>query len=375
MPGKIKPNVEAFARIKVVGVGNSGVNAVNHMVNSKLKGVEFIAIDTDAQKLHHSMASKKIHIGKNLTRGLGGGMNPEIGRQAAEETKESIQETIKGADMVFVACGFGGGTGTGAAAIVAKIAKDQGILTIAVVTKPFSFEGTQRMRLAEGGLVDLKEAVDAMIVIPNDRILGVIEKETSFTNAFKMCNEILRYAVEGISDLITMPGIVNVDFADVRAIMQDAGSALMGIGSAEGENRAEAAAKMAINSPLLDLSIDGAKGVLFAISGGENMTMLEIQEAANIITDSIDSEAKVIFGAINDDRLKKGEIKVTVIASGFPEGKGMKKPSLFSSPQQQERQDESDKKMNSAREDSSEKQERAEDQWDAVPAFLRRKRS
>lgn len=370
MPGKIKPNVEAFARIKVVGVGNSGVNAVNHMVNSKLKGVEFIAIDTDAQKLHHSLASKKIHIGKNLTRGLGGGMNPDIGRQAAEETKESIQETIKGADMVFVACGFGGGTGTGAAAIVAKIAKDQGILTIAVVTKPFSFEGAQRMRLAEGGLVDLKEAVDAMIVIPNDRILGVIEKETSFTDAFKMCNEILRYAVEGISDLITMPGIVNVDFADVRAIMQDAGSALMGIGSADGENRAENAAKMAINSPLLDLSIDGAKGVLFAISGGENMTMLEIQEAANIITDSIDGEAKVIFGAINDDRLKKGEIKVTVIASGFPEGKGAKKPSLFSSSQDREKKDEADKKQ--AQEASPEKKE--EDQWDAVPAFLRRKR-
>jgi len=372
MPGKIKPNVEAFARIKVVGVGNSGVNAVNHMVNSKLKGVEFIAIDTDAQKLHHSLASKKIHIGKNLTRGLGGGMNPEVGRQAAEETKESIQETIKGADMVFVACGFGGGTGTGAAAIVAKIAKDQGILTIAVVTKPFSFEGAQRMRLAEGGLVDLKEAVDAMIVIPNDRILGVIEKETSFTDAFKMCNEILRYAVEGISDLITMPGIVNVDFADVKAIMKDAGSALMGIGSAEGENRAETAAKMAINSPLLDLSIDGAKGVLFAISGGENMTMLEIQEAANIITDSIDSDAKVIFGAINDDRLKKGEIKVTVIASGFPEGKGAKKLSLFSSQQQQEKQEESDKKAVSSQENPSEKQE--DGQWDAVPAFLRRKR-
>jgi len=222
---------------------------------------------------------------------------------------------------------------------VAKIAKEQGILTIAVVTKPFSFEGAQRMRLAEGGMVDLKDAVDAMIVIPNDRILGIVEKETTFTDAFRMCDEVLRQAVEGISDLITMPGIINVDFSDVKAVMESAGSAPMGIGFAEGENRAESAAKMAINSPLLDLSIDGAKGVLFAISGGENMTMSEIQEAANIITDSIDGEAKVIFGAINDDRLKKNQIKVTVIASGFPEGKNTRKPSLFSSAPQQEKQE------------------------------------
>lgn len=371
MAGRVQPNVEAFARIKVLGVGNSGANSVNHMVRSKPKGVEFIAIDTDAQKLHHSMASKKIHIGKNLTRGLGGGMNPEIGRQAAEETKESIQEMVKGADMIFITCGFGGATGTGAAPIVAKIAKEQNILTIAVVTKPFSFEGAQRMRIAEGGMVDLKEAVDAMIVIPNDRILGIVEKETTFIDAFRMCDEVLKQAVEGISDLITMPGIINVDFADVKAVMQNAGSALMGIGSGEGENRAEEAAKMAINSPLLDLSIDGAKGVLFAISGGENMTMIEIQEAANIITDSIDNEAKVIFGAIHDDRLKKDEIKVTVIASGFPEGKNMKKPSLFSSSQQQEKQ-EPVKRAEFPKEKTDEEKE--ESQWDSVPAFLRRKK-
>ena len=371
MAGRVQPNVEAFARIKVLGVGNSGTNSVNHMVRSKPKGVEFIAIDTDAQKLHHSTASKKIHIGKNLTRGLGGGMNPEIGRQAAEETKESIQETVKGADMIFITCGFGGATGTGATPIVAKIAKEQGTLTIAVVTKPFSFEGAQRMRIAEGGMVDLREAVDAMIVIPNDRILGIVGKETTFIEAFRMCDEVLKQAVEGISDLITMPGIINVDFADVKAVMQNAGSALMGIGSAEGENRAEEAAKMAINSPLLDLSIDGAKGVLFAISGGENMTMIEIQEAANIITDSIDSEAKVIFGAIHDDRLKKDEIKVTVIASGFPESKNIKKPSLFSSSSQQEKQ-EPVKRNESAKEKSEEEKE--ENQWDSVPAFLRRKK-
>jgi len=373
MPGRVQPNVESFARIKVVGVGNSGANAVNHMVNSKLKGVEFIAVDTDAQKLHHSLASKKIHIGKNLTRGLGGGMNPEIGRQAAEETKEAIQETIKGADMVFVACGFGGGTGTGAAPIVAKIAKDQGILTIAVVTKPFTFEGAQRMRLSDGGLVDLKESVDAMIVIPNDRILGVIEKETSFTDAFRICNEILRQAVEGISDLITMPGIVNVDFADVRAIMQNAGTALMGIGSASGEKRAEEAATMAINSPLLDVSIDGAKGVLFAISGGPDMTMLEVQEAANVITNSIDGEAKVIFGAIHDDRLKKDELKVTVIATGFGDGKSNKKPSLFTPASQQEQSNENIKDEIITKTPKNGDNEE-ESQWDAVPAFLRRKK-
>jgi cell division protein FtsZ len=280
---RINPDIEAFARIKVLGIGNSGTNSVNHMVRSKVKGVEFIAIDTDAQKLHHSLASKKIHIGKNLTRGLGGGMDPEIGKKAAEETKEAIQETIKGADMVFIACGLGGGTATGAAPIVAKIAKEQEILTIAVVTKPFSFEGAQRGHIAEDGLINLKEAVDAMIVIPNDRLLGLVDKETTFLSAFQMCDDVLRQAVEGISDLITMPGIINVDFADVRTVMQNAGSALMGIGWAQGENRAEQAAKMAINSPLLDLSIEGAKGVLFAICGGEDMTMLEIQNAANKI--------------------------------------------------------------------------------------------
>jgi cell division protein FtsZ len=368
---RINPEIEAFARIKLIGIGNSGTNSVNHMVRSKVKSVEFIAIDTDAQKLHHSLASKKIHIGKNLTRGLGGGMNPEIGKRSAEETKEAIQETIKGADMIFIACGFGGGTATGAAPVVAKIAKEQGILTIAVVTKPFSFEGAYRNRLAELGLINLKDAVDAMIVIPNDRILGVIEKETTFLSAFQLCDDVLRQAVEGISDLITTPGIINVDFADVKAIMQNAGSALMGIGYGLGENRAEDAAKMAVNSPLLDISIDGAKGVLFAISGGEDMTMSEIQSAANIITNSIDPEAKVIFGAIKDDRLKKGEIRVTVIASAFPEGKGGRKSgSIFqNTPAIRAGQEEEKEKEIKENDDKAEIESA-----NSIPAFLRRKK-
>jgi cell division protein FtsZ len=317
---KINPEIETFARIKVIGVGGSGKNAINHMINCKVKGVDFIVMNTDAQDLHQSLAPKKMHIGKNLTRGLGAGMNPEVGRKAAEETIEEIQGIVKGSDMVFITCGLGGGTGTGAAPIIAKTAKDQGSLTVAVVTKPFMFEGAQRMRLANEGLEALRKEVDAIIVIPNDRLLSIIDKNTTCASAFATCDEILRQAVEGISDLITIPGIINVDFADIKAVMQNAGSALMGIGSAIGEKRAEEAAKNAINSPLLDISILGARGVLFAIAGGEDMTMFEIQEAAAIITESIDKEARVIFGAIRDDKLKKNEIKITVIASGFPEG-------------------------------------------------------
>lgn len=316
---KINPEIEAFARIKVVGVGGSGSNAINHMIDSKVKGVEFIAMNTDAQHLHRSPADKKIHIGKNLTRGLGTGMDPEIGRRAAEESMEDIQNVIKGADMVFVTAGMGGGTGTGAAPVIAKIAKDQGALTVAIVTKPFFFEGKQRGAIAERGIEELRKEVDAVIAIPNDRLMNVITKDTTCSSAFAMCDEILRQAVEGLSNTVTMPGIINVDFADIRTIMQNAGSALMGIGSASGENRAIEAAKAAINSPLLDISIDGARGVLFTIAGGSDMTMFEIQDAAKLITEAIDSEAKVIFGAIYDDKLKKNEIKITVIATGFPE--------------------------------------------------------
>jgi cell division protein FtsZ len=315
---QLQPEVEAFARIRVIGCGGSGSNAVNHMVESKVRGVDFVAVNTDAQDLHHSLAKKKIHIGKNLTRGLGTGMNPELGKRAAEETKEEIQQTIKGSDMVFIACGEGGGTGTGSAPVVAKIAKDMGALTVGVVTKPFSFEGAQRMRLAEQGIEDLRKEVDALIIIPNDRLLATVAKETTLKQAFAMCDDILKQAVEGISDLITHPGIINVDFADIRAVMENAGSALMGIGVASGENRAQVAARAAVSSPLLELSINGAKGVLFAIAGGDDLGMIEVHEAAKVITESVDPNAKIIFGAIKDEKLKKNDVRVTVIATGFP---------------------------------------------------------
>ncbi len=316
---QVKPEVEAFARIRVIGVGGSGKNAINHMINSKVQGVDFIVVNTDAQDLHHSKAKKKIHIGKNLTRGLGTGMNPELGRRAAEETKEEIHEAIKGSDMVFVTGGMGGGTGTGAAPVVAQIARESGALTIGIVTKPFGFEGQQRARLAREGAENLKKEVDALIMIPNDRLLAAVQKDTGIKNAFEMCDDILKQAVEGISDLITTPGIINVDFADIRAVMESAGSALMGMGIAAGENRAAKAAQEAIQSPLLDVSISGATGVLFAIAGGDDLSMLEVQEAANTITESVDPDARIIFGAISDDTLKKGQVKITVIATGFPE--------------------------------------------------------
>jgi cell division protein FtsZ len=316
---QIKTDVESFARIRVIGIGGSGGNAVNHMVSSKVKGVEFIAINSDAQDLHHSSAKKKIHIGKNLTRGLGAGGNPTMGQKAAEETREEIANALKGSDMIFITGGMGGGTGTGASPVVARIARESGALTVGVVTKPFLFEGQERMRLALQGIEELKKEVDALITIPNDRLLAIVDKETSVSNAFEQCDDVLKQAVEGISDLITMPGIINVDFADIRSVMENAGSALMGVGISTGEKRAEEAALAAINSPLLEVSITGAKGVLFAIAGGEDLAMLEVQDAARVITESIDSHAKVIFGAVKDDKLKKNEIKVTVIATGFPE--------------------------------------------------------
>jgi cell division protein FtsZ len=319
---QIKSDVESFARIRVVGAGGSGNNAVNYMVGAKVKGVEFIAINSDAQDLHHSLAKKKIHIGKNLTRGLGAGGNPDMGRRAAEETREEINNAIKGSDMIFITCGMGGGTGTGAAPVIAKIARDSGALTVGVVTKPFLFEGQERMRLALQGIEELKKEVDALIIIPNDRLLAIVDKETTVQNAFQQCDNVLKQAVEGISDLITMPGIINVDFADIRSVMENAGSALMGVGVSTGEKRAEEAAQSAINSPLLEVSITGAKGVLFAIAGGDDLGMLEIQDAARVITESIDPQARVIFGAIKDEKLKKNEIKVTVIATGFPEEHG-----------------------------------------------------
>lgn len=332
---QIKPEVESFARIRVVGIGGSGKNATNHMINSKVKGVEFIAINSDAQDLHHSLSKRKIHIGKNLTRGLGAGGNPDMGRRAAEETREEIANALKGSDMVFITCGMGGGTGTGAAPIVAKIARDTGALTIGVVTKPFSFEGQERMRLAMQGIEELKKEVDALITIPNDRLLAIVDKDTTIKSAFGMCDDILKQAVEGISDLITMPGIINVDFADIRSVMENAGSALMGVGLSSGEKRAEEAARAAINSPLLEVSITGAKGVLFAIAGGDDMGMLEVNDAARIITESVDPHARIIVGVSRDEKLKKNEVKVTVIATGFPEIGGVSR-AVFTAPVERE---------------------------------------
>lgn len=313
---EIKPEIETFARIKVVGIGGSGTNAVDRMLSAGLKGVEFIAVNTDAQALHHSKANKKIHIGKSTTKGLGAGSNPELGRKAAEESSEDIYQILKGADMVFVTYGAGGGTGTGAGPIVAGVAKEIGALTVGVVTKPFAFEGEKRKRIAEEGISVLRDKVDTLITIPNDRILQIVDRNTSLLKAFGIVDDVLRQGVQGISDLITVPGLINVDFADVKAIMANAGSALMGIGIASGENRAIEAAKAAIQSPLLELSIEGAKGVLFNVTGGKDMGMFEIDEAAKIITQAVDTEANIIFGAVLDDNLK-GQIKITVIATGF----------------------------------------------------------
>ncbi len=317
---KVNPEIESFARIKVIGIGGSGKGALNHMINSKLQGVEFIAMNTDTQDLHHSLAEKKIHIGKNLTKGLGAGMDPEIGKRSAEETREEVQDVIKGADMIFIAGGMGGGTCTGAAPIVAAIAKNEGILTVGVVTKPFFFEGASRMKIAERGLEELEKEVDALIVIPNDRLLSVVDKNTSVKQAFAISDEVLKSAVEGISDIIRTAGTINLDFADIKRILKDSGTALMGVGRGTGENRAREAASAAINSPLLDVSIHGAKGVLFAIYGSEDLGMLEVQEAAKVVTESVDKDAKIIFGIATDPTLKKDEVKVTVIATGFPSG-------------------------------------------------------
>ncbi len=315
---EVKPNIETFAKIKVIGVGGSGGSAVNRMISSKIRGVEFLAANTDVQALHHSQAQTKIQIGKSITKGLGAGMDPQLGQKAAEESQNEIRDALAGADMVFITCGLGGGTGTGAAPITADLARDIGALTIAVVTKPFAFEGSQRRMLSEKGWDDLASKVDAIITIPNDKVLQVVDKKTSIVEAFEIVDEILQQGVRGISELITVPGLVNVDFADVKAIMKSAGSALMGIGSASGDNRAVEAAKAAISSPLLELSIEGAKGVLFTVTGGSDLAMLEINEAAKIITSSADPDAKVIFGAVIDENVGD-EVRITVIATGFSE--------------------------------------------------------
>lgn len=313
---EVKPDIETFASIKVIGVGGSGGSALNRMIASKIRGVDFIAVNTDIQALQHSLANKKLHIGQNTTRGLGAGMDPEIGLRSAEESVNEIKESLKGADMVFVTCGLGGGTGTGAAPKIAEIAKEMGILTVAVVTKPFAFEGMERKQIADAGYERMVEVVDTIITIPNDRILQIIDRKTALLDAFEIADDVLRQGVQGISEIITIPGLINVDFADVRAIMSNRGSALMGIGRGQGENRAAEAAKAAIASPLLEVSVDGARGILFTICGGSNLGMYEVSEAAKVITQSADPHAKVIFGATIDETMKD-EVKVTVVATGF----------------------------------------------------------
>lgn len=313
---EVKPDIETFAKIKVVGLGGGGGAAINRMITEKIKGVDFIAVNTDVQALHQNLANTKISVGKTVTRGLGAGMNPEMGKKAIEENQNDVREVISNADMVFLTCGLGGGTGSGGVAEIAKLAKDVGALTIAVVTKPFTFEGAQRKRIADDAFNELIQHVDTVISIPNDRVLQIVDKKTSLVEAFKVVDDVLRQGVQGISELITVPGIINVDFADVKAIMEDAGSALMGIGHAEGENRAIEAAKQAIASPLLELSIDGAKGILFTVTGGPDLGMHEVAEAAKVITGSADEDAKVIFGANIDEEMKDG-IRITVVATGF----------------------------------------------------------
>lgn len=308
--------LDHLATIKVIGVGGGGNNAVNRMIEHGVEGVEFIAVNTDAQALNLSKAEVKMQIGGKLTRGLGAGANPEVGKKAAEESKEQLEEALQGADMIFVTAGMGGGTGTGAAPVIAQISKDLGALTVGVVTRPFSFEGRRRSTQAKSGITALKESVDTLIVIPNDRLLEIVDKNTPMLEAFREADNVLRQGVQGISDLIAKPGLINVDFADVKTIMYDKGSALMGIGVATGENRAPEAAKKAISSPLLETSIDGAHGILMNITGGPNLSLYEVQEAADLVTSAADNEVNVIFGSVINENLKD-EIIVTVIATGF----------------------------------------------------------
>lgn len=315
----VKPTNTTFAKIKVIGVGGGGGNAVNSMINSnQIHGVEFIAVNTDAQALLTSKAETKLQIGSNFTKGLGSGADPDVGRAAAEESYDKLKDLLFDTDMVFITAGMGGGTGTGASPIIAEIAKETGALTVAVVTKPFSFEGTRRMKTAEEGIAGLKESVDTLIVIPNQRLMDVIDKKMTLLDAFKLADNVLGQGVQGISDLITVPGLINVDFADVKTIMTDSGSALMGIGEASGENRAATAARMAVASPLLEVSIDGAKGILFNIIGGTDLTMTEVSDASTIIANAADPEANIIFGATINEELGS-KIKISVIATGFNE--------------------------------------------------------
>lgn len=316
MAEEVAPAIETFAQIKVIGVGGAGGAAVNRMIEAGIENVEFVVINTDAQALHHNKARKKIHIGKDATRGLGAGADPSVGQQAAEESKEDIRKAIQGADMVFVTIGAGGGTGSGAGHVVAKIAQDLGILVVGFATKPFAFEGEKRRRNAESAIEKLRGSVDTLIIIPNDRLLETIDRDTPLTEAFKVADDVLRQGVQGISDLITVHGLINLDFADVKTVMSNAGSALMGIGRATGENRAVVAAQQAIESPLLEVSIDGARGILFNVIGGNDLAMHEINAAAEAITTAADPDANIIFGATINPELE-GEVIITVVATGF----------------------------------------------------------
>ncbi|MDQ8701511.1 cell division protein FtsZ [Streptomyces sp. LHD-70] len=327
-----------LAVIKVIGVGGGGVNAINRMIEVGLKGVEFIAINTDAQALLMSDADVKLDVGRELTRGLGAGANPAVGRKAAEDHREEIEEVLKGADMVFVTAGEGGGTGTGGAPVVANIARSLGALTIGVVTRPFTFEGRRRANQAEDGIAELREEVDTLIVIPNDRLLSISDRQVSVLDAFKSADQVLLSGVQGITDLITTPGLINLDFADVKSVMSEAGSALMGIGSARGDDRAVAAAEMAISSPLLEASIDGARGVLLSISGGSDLGLFEINEAAQLVSEAAHPEANIIFGAVIDDALGD-EVRVTVIAAGFDGGQPPNKRDVIGSASNSKREE------------------------------------
>ncbi|SER63568.1 cell division protein FtsZ [Salipaludibacillus aurantiacus] len=384
-------DMEQLATIKVIGVGGGGSNAVNRMIENGLQGVDFIAVNTDAQALHLSKAEEKLQLGGKLTRGLGAGANPEIGKKAAEESREQLEEHLTGADMVFITAGMGGGTGTGAAPVIAEIAKEAGALTVGVVTRPFTFEGRKRMVQASNGIAALKDKVDTLIVIPNDRLLEIVDKNTPMLEAFREADNVLRQGVQGISDLIATPGLINLDFADVKAIMSEKGSALMGIGVATGESRAAEAAKKAISSPLLETSVDGAQGILMNITGGTNLSLFEVHEAAEIVSTASDSEVNMIFGSVINENLKD-EIVVTVIATGFDEQKAEKtspqRPSISQQRQQtQQRQQpqQSQTQQSHSREEAASSQETpkpapnnqpADDEMDTldIPTFLRNRR-
>src|SRR3989338_3300268 len=365
----IKPQTTNFAKIRVMGIGGGGCNALSSMISqSQIQGVDFVSVNTDAQALLLCQASTKLQIGENLTKGLGSGGNPEVGKHAAEESYEKIKKLIDGSDMIFVAAGMGGGTGTGATPIIAKAAKEVGALTVAVVTKPFSFEGTRRMVTAEDGIANLKDKVDTLIVIPNQRILDVVDKKLSLVDAFRVADSVLSQGVQGISDIITVPGLINVDFADVKAIMNNSGSALMGIGTGVGENRAQTAARSAIASPLLEISMEGARGVLFNITGGSDLTMSEVDEAAKIIASAAEPDANIIFGATIEEAMKD-QIKITVIATGFDHTRQPFRE-FVAQPTAVEEEVKVEEKGEEPPEE--EKEEEKKDIWD-IPAFLRQK--